>query len=270
MEVTSYIRCANTNKMLLYSQVKLIQEMEKRPGLWSSENQGNRDEKLAMWKEVGAAMFKDWSECSKATAYDRVLQLQRKWRSLRDAYRREIRMRLAGKKGKATYKYFKIMSFLGGYDGPFDDDHEDDGEQDTKDSTTMEIEKLDENFVYDDDPLEQLTEPKRVAKKQKRKAKKRRHSSEEVADCDFKDREEIEIYGYDTSEREHVTEDSDKLFLMSFLPELKGLPLHLKMWVRSQIANTMQEAVSRHYNETTSAHPHTMTTIKMQREDSSD
>ena len=42
--------------------------------------------------------------------------------------------------------------------------------------------------------------------------------------------------------------DSDKLFLLSFLPEMKLLPSNIKMWARAQIASVMQEAVSSHYS----------------------
>lgn len=47
--------------------------------------------------------------------------------------------------------------------------------------------------------------------------------------------------------------DSDRLFLLSFLPEMKQLPANIKMWARAQIANVMQEAVTSHYNNSTPA-----------------
>lgn len=66
--------------------------------------------------------------------------------------------------------------------------------------------------------------------------------------------------------------DSDRLFLLSFLPEMRQLPINIKMWVRAQIANVMQEAVSCHYNNTmpgTSGDKHFID-IKHQRHDSTE
>lgn len=52
-----------------------------------------------------------------------VLQLQRKWRSLRDAYNRELRARRAAPRGnRRVYIYFKRMSFLGGFEGSVSDE----------------------------------------------------------------------------------------------------------------------------------------------------
>lgn len=45
-------------------------------------------------------------------------------------------------------------------------------------------------------------------------------------------------------------EDSDKQFLVSFVPEMRQLPVHIKMWARAHIASVMQEAVECHYNNT--------------------
>lgn len=36
------------------------------------------------------------------------------------------------------------------------------------------------------------------------------------------------------------TDDSDRLFLLSFLPEMRQLPPKIKMWARAQVARVMQ------------------------------
>lgn len=51
--------------------VRLIEEVKVRPGLYRSDQPADREEKLMLWKEVGAAMFSDWTNYSKAMAYDR-------------------------------------------------------------------------------------------------------------------------------------------------------------------------------------------------------
>ena len=51
--------------------VCLIEEIKKRPGLYRTEQPADREEKLQLWKEVGAAIYSDWDTFNKATAYDR-------------------------------------------------------------------------------------------------------------------------------------------------------------------------------------------------------
>ncbi|XP_004928975.2 uncharacterized protein LOC101737115 [Bombyx mori] len=222
-------------KMLEFNPVCLIEEIQKRPGLYSSECPADREEKLALWKEVGSSMFPDWDTINKATAYDRVLQLQRKWRSLRDAYNRELRARRSGVRiHKRTYRHFKRMIFLGGYEGPISD-----GDSDSKD----------EDGTQDNsgsNPETQTPEPIEPPKKVRRKKRKRQPS------CDTYPTQEVEMPVFPVDIDSTTDTDSDKLFLLSFLPEMRQLPVHLKMWVRSQIANTMQEAVTNHYNSTKS------------------
>lgn len=60
-------------KTTLYqlNPVRLIEEIKKRPGLYRTEQPADREEKLQLWKEVGAAIYADWDTFNKATAYDR-------------------------------------------------------------------------------------------------------------------------------------------------------------------------------------------------------
>lgn len=76
--------CRKTNALIIYrllimiktnvyqfNPVKLIEEVKKRPGLYSLNQPAERDEKLQLWKEIGAALYADWDNFNKATAYDR-------------------------------------------------------------------------------------------------------------------------------------------------------------------------------------------------------
>ncbi|CAG9558941.1 unnamed protein product [Danaus chrysippus] len=210
-------------KTTLYqlNPVRLIEEIKKRPGLYRTDQPVDREEKLHLWKEVGAAIYEDWYSFNKATAYDKVLQLQRKWRSLRDAYNRELRARRAAPRGnRRVYIYFKPMSFLGGFDGDVSDD-----------------EDHDRNRVI----FRDVQDPLYGGATKKRKRRKRRQSS---SDGEHEPKEqEVKVFPGERADGE----DSDKLFLLSFLSEMKQLPAHIKMWARAQIASVMQKAVSDHY-----------------------
>lgn len=109
-----------------------------------------------------------------------------------------------------------------------------------------------------------------VKVKKVRRRKKKRPSSE----VSHQPPEELEMPMFPMEMAETET-DSDRLFLLSFLPEMRQLPIHIKMWVRAQIANVMQEAVSCHYNNTmpgTSGDKNFIDTIdiKRQRQDSTE
>lgn len=131
---------------------------------------------------------------------------------------------------------------------------------DTEDMQVFDQEEL-------TDPLQNISHIK-TEKKSKKNLKAKKFSSRSYSP------EQIEMeYTPDVSESET---DSDKLFLMSFLPEMRQLPLNIKMWARAQIANTMQEAVASHYNNTMPSDKRAMCTsagnsgVKMPRHDSSD
>ncbi|KAG6443051.1 uncharacterized protein LOC115455710 [Manduca sexta] len=232
--------------MAVFNPVLMIEEVQKRPALYKADMPADREEKLSLWKEIGAVMYPDWDSINKATAYDRVLQLQRKWRSLRDAYNRELRSRRSGNRtNKRTYRYFKRMRFLGGYDGNVSDGDE----SVVNDVIMFSSSNVDEQSV---DTTEVQVRPKR--KKRQREPSSDSNPPEEI---------EMPVFPIDDNES-----DTDKLFLLSFLPEMRQLPIHIKMWVRAQIANVMQEAVSNHYNNTLPGSDRNQLDVKRQRLDS--
>ncbi|XP_063832909.1 uncharacterized protein LOC135082079 [Ostrinia nubilalis] len=229
------------SEMAFFNPADLIEEIEKRPALYKSDQPAEREEKLAMWKEVGAAIFSDWETYNKATAYDKVLQLQRKWRSLRDAYNRELRSRRTGiRTNRKVYKYFKKMSFLGGFTGTLSED------ENTQDMGESHSNGEEDMAILNASIVKSLSErePKAKVKKPRKKQRKRRST----VDSDPPPEEvEMPVFPLEIAEGEN---DSDRLFLLSFLPEMRQLPLNLKMWVRAQIASVMQEAVTCHYTNT--------------------
>ncbi|KAJ8712902.1 hypothetical protein PYW08_008206 [Mythimna loreyi] len=246
--------------MAIFNPVQLIDEIKKRPGLYRPDHPADREEKLALWKEIGSVIYNGWENFNKATAYDRVLQLQRKWRSLRDAYNRELRARRSGVRiNRRVYRYFKRMSFLGGFEGTLSDDEYDGFLPDKK--------ELDEDTIMEGvNPEEQmLVEPVKIKKIKRRKRKR------ESSEASHQPTEELEMPMFPVEIAESET-DSDKLFLLSFLPEMRQLPINIKMWVRAQIANVMQEAVSCHYNNTNpgTSSDKNIIDIKRQRHDSTE
>ncbi|XP_068623828.1 uncharacterized protein [Battus philenor] len=209
-----------------FTPLQLIEEVKQRPGLYDPEQPVDRLERLQLWKEIGAALFPDWGTFNKTTMYHTVLQIQRKWRSLRDAYNRELRTRRSGTRvQRRVYIYFKKMSFLGGYDGALSDEEE-------VGNCTVDQE------TYANGNSTQVTLPR---KKRKRIKKSSSDSDQPPDEIEMPMFNNVEVHG-------DMDTDTDKLFLLSFLPEMRQLPINIKMWTRAQIANIMQEAVSCHFN----------------------
>ncbi|KAM3955748.1 uncharacterized protein ACR2FA_010305 [Aphomia sociella] len=239
--------------MWFLDPIDLIEEVKKRPGLYSLHTPADREEKVALWKEVGAAIYNDeWDSYSRATAYDKVLQLQRKWRSLRDAYARELRARRTGVRvNKRVYRYFGRMSFLGGFSETVSETDE-----------VLEDHSSSSNIADEEDHFQKVVKVKKPRKKRRREP-----SAESVPAL-----EELEMPTFPIETVNEVDCDTNKLFLLSFLPEIRGLPLHIKMWVRTQIAKVMQEAVNCQINNIqpgTSSDKNGMD-LKRQRHDSTD
>ncbi|CAK1541861.1 unnamed protein product [Leptosia nina] len=228
-----------SRKDFAFNPVRLIEEVKKRPCLYDQWAQPpDKGEKLQLWKEVGAALFPDWTTYDRATAYDTVLQLQKKWRSLRDAYNRELRSRKSGVRvHRRVYVYFKKLKFLGGFDGVVSSDSDD---EDDRTRAVPAEEKEEEGDVEEDDVKTELFEEVWVKPKTRNRRSKRPSSAltpERAAAPSFS--------GESADEG-----DSDRLFLLSFLPEIKPLPPNIKMWVRAQIASVMEEAVAAHMSDT--------------------
>lgn len=97
---------------------------------------------------------------------------------------------------------------------------------------------------HSEDPLQKVVRKEKKVKNKKKAVKRRK----KVYIEDKQDSDEMPVYLEDIEDEEN---DSDKLFLLSFYPELKKLPPNIKMWARAQIANIMEEAVTSHFNNST-------------------
>ncbi|XP_026727727.1 uncharacterized protein LOC113493894, partial [Trichoplusia ni] len=96
-----------------------ISVIHARPAIWDlhSDLYSNRNEKIKAWEEICYLFinnFKDKNRKEKSTAVI-AATLQRKWKSLRDSFNREIGKQNksgSGASGRKEYIYFKQLSFL--------------------------------------------------------------------------------------------------------------------------------------------------------------
>lgn len=102
--------------------------------------------------------------------------------------------------------------------------------------TREEIVLEEEDTNAKNEPAEAPVVPRKPRKRRRAKRPSADYAPEEV---------EMPLFPLDVPDEG----DSDKLFLLSFLPEIKQFPLDIRMWVRAQIANVMQEAVTTHMSK---------------------
>ncbi|XP_022119155.2 transcription factor Adf-1 isoform X3 [Pieris rapae] len=101
--------------------LNIIKEVQKWPVLYEKDNleRTNFHFKTKVWKEVAKTLIPDWEELSEIQKEVKVSDLSKKWRNLRDTFRRHVESeRRAQRIGGGTdsprrpYVYFKHMSFL--------------------------------------------------------------------------------------------------------------------------------------------------------------
>lgn len=170
-----------------------------------------------------------------------VKEVQRKWKSLRNCFAREQSRRKNIKSGSGqsswkTYVFYNQLSFLGSSTtnrlttsnvSPSHDDDDDDElgtEQNTQDS---------EHFFESTDSQTHRNQ------RQTKKSKSNHNESEEnlfgtiARSLEFRNQMEKE-----------AMEDQDRLFLLSLVGDLKKVPPHLKMQVKSNIMNVISHSLA--------------------------
>uniref|UniRef100_A0A1B6LDQ9 MADF domain-containing protein n=1 Tax=Graphocephala atropunctata TaxID=36148 RepID=A0A1B6LDQ9_9HEMI len=103
---------------MLYTE-KFILEIEKRPVIYDvqSEDYGNRMLRAASWNEVGEVMYDSWGHMTQAERDATVKEMVKKWKTVRDNFVREVKMRrrseMRGSKvKKRKYLFYDQLAFL--------------------------------------------------------------------------------------------------------------------------------------------------------------
>ncbi|XP_064108274.1 uncharacterized protein LOC135216735 [Macrobrachium nipponense] len=97
---------------------RLIKEVEKRPALYDFKLKDYCDKHVRrkLWTEVCEAVFSDWNYLTSETKKDKGLLLQRRWKSLRECFRRELKAQQGmpgdGGSNRKKYMHFDQLLFL--------------------------------------------------------------------------------------------------------------------------------------------------------------
>ncbi|KAE8595248.1 hypothetical protein XENTR_v10015649 [Xenopus tropicalis] len=235
----------------------LIHEVQQRPALFNKTfpDYGDKYKKKILWDEVCEVLIPDWYELSKKEKAERTKEVQKRWRSLKDCFRRELAaQRKARKSGSSPskrkiYIYFDDLLFLlptmeaKPALGNMDTDDSDD------ESTSGQVASCD---------IEELSQQSSIHRPPKmtsgKHAKKLKNVPEPAAD-----KETITIaesFKYVREKNYESDQDEDRLFLLSLVSEFKMIPQHRKTKAKIQILELLQGYAEPHmYNGPSHQYP---------------
>ncbi|XP_071439886.1 transcription factor Adf-1-like [Hetaerina americana] len=234
----------------------LINEVRARPCLWDlgDPDYANKIKKYKAWEEVCEGIIPNWNKYSEREKEERENEVQKRWRSIRDCYRREIKLqREESRLGSAaaprkTYLYFNQLIFLkkslgrkktiqsNGFGAAQPNLVEPlilmemDGSYNLKDENDS---STDIPVVTDsDDQMPHLEETPNQSKS-KINPEEAPYFDERVSHA-FR-RESLQIID---------NEDEDRLFLMSLIPSIKRLSANDRIGLRIEILKCVHQALT--------------------------
>ncbi|CAH4029863.1 uncharacterized protein LOC123712948 [Pieris brassicae] len=207
--------------MFEINPIKLIKSIKSRPALYTKNDPmySHRKHKDRLWREVCMEVHPSWDELKPVERVEGVRDIQKRWKSLRTCYTRELKLQrrerfkvensIAIRKRK-RYGYFNDLTFLGG------------------DTTDVEIKYSDD----DSDPLEA------------------QYETEDI-DFAFTDPQEVSIVPeayeeeqsdvLESKKKARDEDDDDRQFVMSLIPMFRKLSDRRKLEARIEVMRVLQK-----------------------------
>ncbi|KPJ06467.1 hypothetical protein RR48_14206 [Papilio machaon] len=208
---------------MTFDTERFITEIENRPAIWdtSSDEYSNRHLKKKSWEEV-VQIFKEKDGMTKQEKKYMGDVLQKKWKSIRGCFMREIARQKAVRSGngvgprKSEYIYFKQLKFLKKV-------------MVTRQSTQpSEIEE--EHSQNDLD-----TDQSRPQQQHLNKGINSESGNDPLQEFLYKPIEQRDSYDF-------AEQDEDKMFLLSLVSTLKKVPEHKKIATKIRMMSLLEEA----------------------------
>ncbi|XP_056641460.1 uncharacterized protein LOC130895685 [Diorhabda carinulata] len=222
----------------------LIEAVKKRPILYNKHHPdySNKDDKEQAWLDVCAEILPQWYDYGESDRNSKLFHVQRRWRNLRDSFRKDINLRREVKnpKKKREYIYYRSLLFLEPFllkddenkcDPPKLDEPEEE-EEETSNTAVIKFES--EESQYTDTSVGS------------RKRRKTKHISYETVPSQSP---VLEVW--EGSQNGEITEDSsfylnpdideDRYFLLSLLPSFRNLPPQQKLSVKVEFLQVLQK-----------------------------
>ncbi|XP_043486093.1 uncharacterized protein LOC122513715 [Polistes fuscatus] len=214
---------------------EFISEIEARPAIWelSSDDYTNKVTKKNAWEEVITKFCPEFERTSSPERNNIALRFQRKWKSLRDCYSREL---LKMKKEKGTpanrrrYRYYNQLSFLQTVVKPI--------------SVIENVENMTMSVKKEPEKLREME----ASLKSRSRNKKNISSDMKHLEENMKHLEEENLFASVAEKlirercQETMEKDEDTLFVLSLVPELKKIPDDFKLDVKCELLNVFKKA----------------------------
>lgn len=98
----------------------LISEVKKRPSVYDQQEDdySDRTKKQKCWEEICAVLVPSWEECTQLEKCRKAKEIQTRWRSLKDCFRRELHLQKKESRGGSSpakrkrYMFYDQLTFL--------------------------------------------------------------------------------------------------------------------------------------------------------------
>ncbi|XP_066141923.1 uncharacterized protein [Euwallacea fornicatus] len=204
---------------------RFLIEIEHRPAIWDSRSTEYSNKLLRgrAWEEICIKFVPTFEIMSSSDKNKAAFDMQRKWKSFRDCFRRELAKMKKTKSGSSAetgrkeYMYFKQLQFL----------------LPICETKPQEEETVNEGEFSLRDTEEEITSVTQHSLSQKRK--KQSPASDEHQHLI----QTLTKFFQQKTDQEEV-DDPDKHFLLSLLPYFKGLPDECKLDVQIEFLDTLK------------------------------
>uniref|UniRef100_A0A2A4JID6 BESS domain-containing protein n=1 Tax=Heliothis virescens TaxID=7102 RepID=A0A2A4JID6_HELVI len=236
-----------TTMQFEYDPERLIEEVRKRPGIWNYDDAEYRAKNMRykLWNEVVTELLQTDIKVSKSEMRELEIQLQKKWKSIRDCFQKYISN---PNRTKKPYIYCRHLQFLlKDQELPHKDDE---GTSDSEESKPikkkrvwrskkkLKLVKDEETSEEDNDNTFDVTpddsrEHSMDAAETSRPAKQAKVTKPEIDEFAFANVD---------AQIKSESDDPDKMFLLSLLPHLKTIPEEFRLNVKMELMQVLRNA----------------------------
>ncbi|XP_045510799.1 uncharacterized protein LOC123705811 [Colias croceus] len=216
-----------------YEPETLIEAVKKRPGIWDFENREYRSKvaRHTLWLEVVREVAGNDINVTKSEMRELELQLQKKWKSIRDCFQKYISN---PNRTKKPYVYCRLLEFL------------------LKNQSLPSRDTGGGSDSEEDPAIKKVWRP--IKKLKLTKMSSDEENDNYMDDTQSNDGIELEVTPSKPTINEFAfanvsdiankseSEDPDKMFLLSLLPHLKAVPEEFRLNVKVDMMQVLRNA----------------------------
>ncbi|GFY38490.1 6-phosphogluconate dehydrogenase, decarboxylating [Trichonephila inaurata madagascariensis] len=224
------------------------------------ETYNNRIKRTEAWEEVARQLYSNYDEMELTKQTTILSELNKKWKNLRQCYKRELDSQYpksgSAKKKKSQYIFFDTLSFLAPM-FPSKATTSNTAVEEEEDDEVEGIEVGDESNVQEESSEETNQSLRSFAASAKKSCKRKREPEDPVADvCQFLKQSLEDKIAAEKRQKERDEMDDDRQFLMSLLNHTRAITERHKLDMRAEVL----QIVTKYYNMSRCPQPEPFTT----------